>query len=427
MSASTKNAKPTFALRADGLRKSYFHQKPVQDFRVALGNLFSRQERTSFDAVADVSFTVRPGEVLGIIGKNGSGKSTLLRMLSGVTKPTAGTITIHGHLASILDIGTGFHPDLTGRENISMRAKLFGMRRTDIQAIMPEIIAFSELADFFDTPVKYYSDGMYLRLAFSLITHLKADILLFDEVLSVGDLTFQHKCLEKIRAIAQSGRTIIMVSHNVREVLDMCNRFLLLEKGRIKAMDSNPDLVMEYIDDSYKAFKKESETPEDVRQQSWQTGEKAPGNEQITLRTASVCASGEEIGSPLFMDQDLEFRIVFDKPATERAIDLAISLKDQINQEVLCTSPLRVNKYFTETRAGRYEVRCVIPGDLLNVGQYRLNIFAIEGRTDLVLMERDLLHFTIGNRHDFEYYNQELIRSAVSIAPALDWTLRVLP
>jgi len=427
MNDANSPQKPAFAVRVEGLRKSYFHQKPVQDFRVALGNLFTRQERTSFLAVDDVSFTVRPGEVLGIIGKNGSGKSTLLRMLSGVTKPTTGTITIHGQLASILDIGTGFHPDLTGRENIGLRAKLFGMKQADIQAIMPDIIAFSELAEFFDTPVKYYSDGMYLRLAFSLITHLKADILLFDEVLSVGDLTFQHKCLEKIRAIAQSGRTIILVSHNIREVLDMCNRFLLLEKGRIKALDSNPDLVMEYVDDSYKAFKKESDTPEDLRHQSWQAGDQAPGNEQITLRDTSVRARGEEIGTPLYMDQDLEIRIVFDKPASEQPIDLAISLKDQMNQEILCTSSLRVNKYFTETRAGRYEVRCIIPGDLLNTGQYRLNIFAIEGRTDLVLMERDLLHFTIDNRQNFEYYNQELIRSAVSIAPALDWTLRVLP
>lgn len=427
MSAVNKDQSTDFALRVEGLRKSYFHQKPVQDFRVALGNLFNRQERTSFHALDDVSFTVRSGEVLGIIGKNGSGKSTLLRMLSGVTKPTAGTITIHGQLASILDIGTGFHPDLTGRENISLRAKLFGMRRSEIHSIIPEIIAFSELAAFFDTPVKYYSDGMYLRLAFSLITHLKADILLFDEVLSVGDLTFQHKCLEKIRAIAQSGRTIILVSHNVREILDMCNRFLVLEKGRIKAIDSNPEVVMDYIDDAYQAFKGVSDTPKEVRIQTWSNDGQAPGNDQITLYEVSMGAIGEELGSPLFMDQDLAFRIIFDKPDSDQPIDIAISLKDQINQEVLCTSPLRVNKFFTETRAGRYEVSCILPGNLLNTGQYRLNIFAIAGRKDLVLMERDLLHFTIENRQQFEYYNQELIRSAVSIAPALDWTLRVWP
>jgi lipopolysaccharide transport system ATP-binding protein len=174
-----------------------------------------------------------PGEVIGIIGRNGAGKSTLLRTLARITKPTCGEIDIYGRLGTLLSIGTGFHPDLTGRENIFLNGTILGMKVREIRRKFDEIVEFSEISRFLETPVKHYSSGMYLRLAFSIAAHFEPEVLLLDEVIAVGDLSFQKKCFEKMRAVSRDGRTIFLVSHSLKTIQDLCNRVFLLQGGQL--------------------------------------------------------------------------------------------------------------------------------------------------------------------------------------------------
>ncbi|MFN7986194.1 MAG: polysaccharide ABC transporter ATP-binding protein [Thermoanaerobaculia bacterium] len=184
-------------------------------------------------ALRGVSFDVQQGDVVGIIGRNGAGKSTLLKILSRVTTPTEGVVRLKGHAASLLEVGTGFHPELTGRENVFLNGAILGMRRAEIQRKLDEIVAFAEVEKFVDTPVKRYSSGMYVRLAFAVAAHLEPEILIVDEVLAVGDIQFQRKCLGKMESVARAGRTVLFVSHNLGAVRDLCSRALLFEQGRL--------------------------------------------------------------------------------------------------------------------------------------------------------------------------------------------------
>lgn len=193
----------------------------------------TRVEGDLFRALEDISFTVERGEILGVIGGNGAGKSTLLKVLSRITAPTSGEIRLKGRVASLLEVGTGFHPELTGRENIYLNGAILGMSRTEVSSKFDEIVEFAEIGQFVDTPVKRYSSGMYVRLAFSVAAHLESDILLVDEVLAVGDISFQKKCIGKMEAVGSSGRTILFVSHNMASVENLCNKSLVLKDGRV--------------------------------------------------------------------------------------------------------------------------------------------------------------------------------------------------
>jgi lipopolysaccharide transport system ATP-binding protein len=197
-------------------------------------------------ALKDVSFEVKHGEVTGIIGGNGAGKSTLLKIISRITEPTVGAVSIHGRVGSLLEVGTGFHADLTGRENVYLNGAIIGMRRREIAARFDEIVAFAEIEQFIDTPVKYYSTGMYLRLAFAVAAHLESDILIVDEVLAVGDQAFQGKCLTKIESLSRTGRTVFFVSHNMATVERLCSRCLLFRRGQLVAEGAPPDIVAQY-------------------------------------------------------------------------------------------------------------------------------------------------------------------------------------
>ena len=197
----------------------------------------------TFWALKDLNFTLRQGEITGIIGRNGAGKSTLLKIISRITSPTEGYIKLRGRVASLLEVGTGFHSELTGRENVFLNGVILGMTRVEIRKRYDDIVAFSEIERFIDTPIKRYSSGMQVRLAFSVAAHLDADILIIDEVLSVGDDAFQHKCMSKIQEIATSGKTVIFVTHSKESILTLCKRAIWLENGRIK-MDSTPKIVI---------------------------------------------------------------------------------------------------------------------------------------------------------------------------------------
>lgn len=236
-------------IRGEGLGKSY-HRGALQQSTLLRDQLshmlkspisvFRRSKDETFWALNDVSFGIREGEIVGLIGRNGAGKTTLLKVLSRITKPTTGWAEIHGRVGSLLEVGTGFHPELTGRENAFLSGAILGMRKNEITAKFDEIVAFAELEKFIDTPVKYYSSGMYVRLAFAVAAHLDPEILFVDEVLAVGDIGFQKKCLGKMGDVARQGRTVVLVSHNMAAITALSSRVIMMENGRIK-FDGPPD------------------------------------------------------------------------------------------------------------------------------------------------------------------------------------------
>ena len=252
------------AIKIEGLGKKYLlrHQAGGRHRYVALRDVLAgkykglfnrkseignRNSREEFWALKDVSFEIKPGEAVGIIGRNGAGKSTLLKLLSRITEPSQGRIELEGRVASLLEVGTGFHPELTGRENIFLNGAILGMRRAEIRKKFDEIVAFAEVEKFLDTPVKHYSSGMYMRLAFAVAAHLEPEILVVDEVLAVGDALFQKKCLAKMGEVGHSGRTILFVSHNMAAVQQLCSRAILLEKGKRVGDGLADEVVRSYL------------------------------------------------------------------------------------------------------------------------------------------------------------------------------------
>lgn len=229
------------SIKVSGIWKQYVlgEIKSTRTYEM-LHNLLSsfhgeKQDNTSnsFWALQDINFSLDRGRVLGLIGRNGSGKSTLLKLLARITNPTRGSIEYYGRMGALLEVGTGFHPELTGRENIYLNGAILGMKKAEITSKFDEIVEFSEVIQFLDTPVKHYSSGMYVRLAFSVAAHLEPEILLLDEVLAVGDLAFQHKCLRKMHEVVKNGRTVIFVSHSMDAIRDLCDRVLVLDRGKM--------------------------------------------------------------------------------------------------------------------------------------------------------------------------------------------------
>jgi lipopolysaccharide transport system ATP-binding protein len=232
--------------RHDNLRDTLHHTARKLWRRFRWGTGFATED---FWALRDVSFSIQPGEVVGIIGRNGAGKSTLLKILSRITEPTRGRVTLRGRVASLLEVGTGFHPDLSGRENIFLNGAILGMSRVEIRAKFDEIVAFAEVEKFIDTPVKHYSSGMYVRLAFAVAAHLEPEILIVDEVLAVGDVQFQQKCLGKMQDVARrTGRTILFVSHNLKAVETLCTRGIILQAGHVLVDEISRQAVARYLE-----------------------------------------------------------------------------------------------------------------------------------------------------------------------------------
>jgi lipopolysaccharide transport system ATP-binding protein len=286
------------ALRVEDLSKQYrigssreayktlrdtFTDVVVSSFRRAGKLLHGRSGRApelgeTFWALKDVSFEIKRGEVVGIIGYNGAGKSTLLKILSRITEPTEGYADIYGRVGSLLEVGTGFHPELTGRENIYLNGAILGMKRVEITRKFDEIVAFAEIERFIDTPVKHYSSGMYMRLAFAVAAHLEPEILLVDEVLAVGDARFQKKCLNKMQDVGQQGRTVLFVSHNMPAITRLCERAILLEGGRVLQDGPSHQVVSTYLNSQVGTMA--------VRE--WTDPAQAPGGELARLRSVRV-------------------------------------------------------------------------------------------------------------------------------------------
>jgi lipopolysaccharide transport system ATP-binding protein len=316
-----------------------------------------------FWALKDVSFDVHHGEVMGIIGRNGAGKSTLLKILSRITSPTEGRAKIFGRVGSLLEVGTGFHPELTGRENIFLSGSLLGMRKREIEEKFDEIIRFSEIEKFLDTPVKRYSSGMYVRLAFAVAAHLEPEILIIDEVLAVGDFQFQKKCLGKMGKIAKEGRTVLFVSHNMSAVSSLCTSAILLENGKVILNDSTEKVIERYL---------ENRSEKSNKSISLRTDREGNGIIRFTDLWLSDI-SGKRLDS-VYSGQDISINIAYTSRQNEplRNFRIAFALRNQMNLQI---SDLKsdVAGYHWDTVPPQGIVSCKLPKLPLNSGIYYFN------------------------------------------------------
>jgi len=324
----------------------------------------SRLVGERFRALQDVSFEVHRGDIFGIIGRNGAGKSTLLKILSRITAPTGGNVKVRGRIASLLEVGTGFHPELTGRENIFLNGAILGMRRLEIARRLEEIIEFAEIGQFIDTPVKRYSSGMYVRLAFAVAAHLDPEILVVDEVLAVGDLAFQKKCLGKMQTAGQAGRTVLFVSHNLTAISQMCNRCLLLGAGRIIAEGPPSEVVNMYVALSEEGRTAAKEYP--AGKGDYIAKIRKVGVSDVSGRVAPVVDLADQCV--------LEIEYELGRPISGLTVGVQI-IAVEGNQTVISLSDPELDlSRLGERPAGRYACRVTVPGKLLNTGLYTVRV-----------------------------------------------------
>ena len=320
-----------------------------------------------FWALRDVSFEVKQGEVVGIIGRNGAGKSTLLKILSRITEPTEGRVTLRGRVASLLEVGTGFHPELTGRENIFLNGAILGMGRAEIRKKFDEIVAFAEVEKFLDTPVKRYSSGMYVRLAFAVAAHLEPEILIVDEVLAVGDAEFQRKCLGKMQEVSRGGRTVLFVSHQMAAVQNLCQTGILLAQGRIVQIGPIHDVVKHYLTESTHLAELSFENRKDRQ------GNGALRFTEVSLRDVHgkpVTAFG--CGAPAVM----ELSIANVSRKSLRTVRVAVGVDNDLGQRILVWSTHLADEDFPELGADVASVEVRIPRMTLAPGRYGFTLFA---------------------------------------------------
>jgi lipopolysaccharide transport system ATP-binding protein len=320
----------------------------------------------SFWSLRDVSLRVQPGEVVGLVGRNGAGKSTLLKILSRITEPTLGRVRLRGRVASLLEVGTGFHPELTGRENIFLNGAILGMKRAEIAAKFDEIVDFAEIGAFLDTPVKRYSSGMFVRLAFAVAAHLEPEILLIDEVLAVGDAAFQKKCLGKMDEVAhQHGRTVFFVSHNLGAVRSLCTTAVLLEEGRLSHHGSPEEVISKYLAGAIPAEQEANGRRE------WPNAEGAPGNDEVRLAEIELRDTDGNVRSTFEARQPLEIQLRYRVLRRIRGARFYVSIHtSEGDLAFLATDHLQQPELLDP---GTYQTIFTIPGGLLNCRSYILS------------------------------------------------------
>ncbi len=309
-------------------------------------------------ALKDINFELEEGQVLGIVGKNGAGKSTLLKLLSHVTAPSTGKIYNKGRIASLLEVGTGFHGELSGRENIYLNGAILGMKKWEITKHLDEIIAFSGCERYIDTPVKRYSSGMFVRLGFAVAAHLEPEILIVDEVLAVGDAEFQKKAVGKIRDVAQnSGRTVLFVSHNMASVRSLCTKGLLLENGTVKDMGETDYIIEEYL-----------KTTQQIQTEQYFEGDDAPGNRDIKLRHVSIINEAAQPIATACIDQRIGIRLEYEVVKECEAFNPAIHVSNDMGTSLFVTH--NTHKMSRENvRPGMYQTTLWIPANLMQAGE----------------------------------------------------------
>ena len=365
--------------------------------RESLSNLFQPKKPSPLEgearwggdyiwALKDVSFEVQPGEVVGIIGRNGAGKSTLLKILTRITEPTEGTAELKGRVSSLLEVGTGFHPELTGRENIYLNGAILGMRKAEISKKFDEIVAFAEVEKFIDTPVKRYSSGMYVRLAFAVAAHLEPEILLVDEVLAVGDAAFQKKCLGKMGDVAKGGRTILFVSHNMGAINQLCATTLWIDQGRIVELGPTNSIINKYLTDGNLGNAGEFRA---------HTVKDAPGNEKARLWRVSVKNDRNETTNLINADSPVIIEIEYEIKTYLKNVRIAYRLIANDGTIVFTSSDTDPQGYGIDRKPGVYVSRGVLSGNFLNNGCYYVLVAcSILGLEELFCVE-NIVNFTV--------------------------------
>jgi len=384
--------------------------------RDSLAGLFRRNgagrgPRETIWALKDVSFTVNQGEVIGIIGRNGAGKSTLLKILSRITEPTAGRALLYGRAGSLLEVGTGFHPELTGRENIFLNGAILGMGRGEITQKLDEIVAFAEIEQFLDTPVKRYSSGMYVRLAFAVAAHLETEILIVDEVLAVGDATFQKKCLNKMEDVGQHGRTVLFVSHNLSTVTRLCKRAVLLDAGRVVRDGPSHEVTRFYLHSDLGT----------TAAREWRDLATAPGNSYVRLRAVRVVQDGEvtdhpDIRRPVIVEME------FDVLAGGKVLQPNLHFGTGDGVTIFASIDLDPEWRGRQVAPGRYVSRAIVPGNFLMEGSVTVSA-AISTFDEVHLFEREAVAFQVVDSPDGDTARGDYAGGFPGvIKPLLQWT-----
>jgi len=412
------------AIRADNIGKRYRLGETVGNystFRETMAGWFRRSSKPALEsgedelwALRNLSFEVKQGEVLGIIGRNGAGKSTLLKVLSRVTEPTEGFAEIHGRVGSLLEVGTGFHPELTGRENIFLNGAILGMRRSEIAAKFDEIVDFSEVEKFIDTPVKRFSSGMYLRLAFAVAAHLEPEILVVDEVLAVGDAEFQRKCIGKMSDVAQQGRTVLFVSHDMSAILRLTQETMVINKGHMVLRAPSTQAVDYYLSEGFS----------DEGSRRWDADEvpatagpfkpvelrilNAQGSESNTVRSVEPCSieMEYEIGEPI------------------KGLRVGVYLMSTRGEYILTSFDTDAPEQYEAMpvrQPGRYISRCTIPADMLNEGRYLLGVNASSFKIRRYFHDERALAFNVDAAGAPGTHWPE--RRLGPVRPRLDWKI----
>lgn len=422
-----------FAIRAEGLGKRYQigrqaarHDSlrdaltsaltaPLRNLRDIRRIGSAPEDADTFWAFRDVSFELRHGEVLGVIGRNGAGKSTLLKVLSRITEPSAGRATVRGRVGSLLEVGTGFHPDLTGRENLYLNGAILGMDRAYVERRFEEIVEFAGVAKFIDTPVKRYSSGMYLRLAFAVAAHLEPDVLIVDEVLAVGDAQFQKKCLGKMSSVSKEGRTVLFVSHNLTAVRTLCTRAILLRQGRVVADGTAGETVGRYLAD----------VRDDLRERTYDDPGSAPQNgsgiiQRVRLRPLDAEESDElTTASPFAIEVDYRTK----EPGAY--LGFTVVVHDAENNIVFSSIGNREERWYGRAMPlGSYRSSCTVPGNLLNNGTYSVSVFMFGQSFRDMYMLNDVLRFEVADSPAIrgDYFGAML----GAVRPDLQWSTHAL-
>jgi lipopolysaccharide transport system ATP-binding protein len=411
----------TVVIHGEGLGKSY-QRGALQQSMLLRDHLsralksplsvFRRSKNETFWALKDVSLEVREGEVLGIIGRNGAGKTTLLKILARITRPTTGWAEIHGRVGSLLEVGTGFHPELTGRENTFLSGAILGMRKREITRKFDEIVAFAELEKFIDTPVKHYSSGMYVRLAFAVAAHLEPEILFVDEVLAVGDATFQKKCMGKMGEVAHEGRTILFVSHNVSAVTRLCNRCILLQSGIVLKDGTTHEVMNAYLRSGLATS----------ASREWNTAN-APGDRIVRLRAVRARSTEGRVAEAFDIRKPIGIDVVFDVLEGGQILSPNLHIFNEEGSNVFISIDVDPVWRDRQRPVGRYISTAWIPGNFLAEGTLMVGV-AITTMVGMKvrLYERDAIAFQVidstdGNsaRGDYAGYLPGIVR------PLLSW------
>ncbi|HLJ95108.1 MAG TPA: ABC transporter ATP-binding protein [Gemmataceae bacterium] len=389
---------------------------PVRRLRSGFGSSDGQRAngKSTFWALKDVSFEVKQGEVLGIIGRNGAGKSTLLKILSRITEPTEGFVDIYGRVGSLLEVGTGFHPELTGRENVFLNGAILGMSQAEVRRKFDEIVAFAEVEQFLDTPVKHYSSGMYMRLAFAVAAHLEPDILLVDEVLAVGDATFQKKCLNKIESVGSQGRTVFFVSHNMQAVTRLCSRALLLHDGQVAVHGCTHEVARTYLHGG--AYGSAARV--------WPDPERRPGNHVVRLCAVRVRSDDHEVHATVDIRRPVSIEMEFE---VLRDGHVLVPNLHFYNDDGICAFIVNAGHGQWGRRPrprGRYRSTVRIPGNYLAEGTLSVNVGISTLNPVIVhVLEPDAVAFEVVDSLDGNSARGEYAGPMPGVVrPILPWT-----